>query len=95
MLEWFSKPNMAIHKEFGKKLMKKDECVSKDTYLELQKSTFDFLHEVERQITAALNCLKGRDAHFSLKRSRTVATSKSESKPGGPFVSIMNLDEVG
>jgi hypothetical protein len=41
--------------------MKKDECVSKDTYLAQQVLITEFLQEIEQGISKALNCLKGKD----------------------------------
>lgn len=45
LMDWFSKPASALNWELGKKLMKKDECISKDTYLEQQELIFNFLKE--------------------------------------------------
>jgi len=34
LMDWFSKPTSVLQREFGKKIMKKDQCISKDTYIE-------------------------------------------------------------
>ena len=34
LMDWFSKPASALNRELGKKVMKKDECISKDTLIE-------------------------------------------------------------
>ena len=71
LMDWFSKPNMVLQWEFGKKIMKKDECVSKDTYLEQQEMFQKFLTEIDEQILKAINCLKGKE----LKKSRTLRSN--------------------
>lgn len=69
IMKWFSKPADVIQKEIGKKIMKKDECVSKDTYNQLKTDTLDFLNKIEEQVQNALFCLKGKSP--VLKRSKT------------------------
>lgn len=66
-MDWFSKPNSVLQSELGKKIMKKDECISWDTYIQQQDLFMKFLIEIDEQILKAVNCLKGRE----LKKAKT------------------------
>lgn len=61
LMDWFSKPASALNRELGKKVMKKDECISKDTLIEQQELIQNFLKEIQELISKAVNSLKGKE----------------------------------
>lgn len=50
LMDWFSKPNSVLQTELGKKVMKQDQCISLDTFAELQEKIMDHLNLVDKMV---------------------------------------------